>query len=309
MPPASTCSLLSETKRSWSARNGSKRDVRGRRHQPQPRPDDEGALPLTSQRHLEQLTLARLRAGDEPAVTRHHFQLDGLIDERSEALAPDGLAADAEKTADRQHRAIRHHRQRESCGEGLTDERGQGRPRLDVDRAIRNAANVGEGPAVDDDAAVDQRLAISGMSAAAHHHRKTMAIGVLDNADDVVDRSGAEDGTRPAPHDTALIRGRDIEHRVGVRERSVECRQIRQRRLWAEELSRRRQAPDSAQRGPRPHGMLEKAAAVNAGHRTGPLRFFRILTPRLGWPCGGRMATITMLAARITALAIQGFIA
>src|SRR5678815_605827 len=39
-----------------------------------------------------------------------------------------------------------------------------------------------------------------------------------------------------------------------------------------------------------------------------PLRFFTTLTPRLRWPCGARMATITMLAARITAFAIHGFI-
>ena len=40
-----------------------------------------------------------------------------------------------------------------------------------------------------------------------------------------------------------------------------------------------------------------------------PLRLFTTLTPRLRWPCGARMATIAMLAARITDFAIHGFIA
>src|SRR5512133_3795488 len=39
-----------------------------------------------------------------------------------------------------------------------------------------------------------------------------------------------------------------------------------------------------------------------------PLRFLTTLTPRLRWPCGAPMATIAMLAARITAFAIHGFI-
>ena len=40
-----------------------------------------------------------------------------------------------------------------------------------------------------------------------------------------------------------------------------------------------------------------------------PLRSVTTVTPRLRWPCGARIATITTLAARITAFAIHGFIA
>src|SRR5712691_8552817 len=40
-----------------------------------------------------------------------------------------------------------------------------------------------------------------------------------------------------------------------------------------------------------------------------PLRSFTTLTPRLRRPCGARMTTITMVATRITAFAIHGFMA
>jgi hypothetical protein len=38
-----------------------------------------------------------------------------------------------------------------------------------------------------------------------------------------------------------------------------------------------------------------------------PFPLFTTLTPRLRWPCGARMITITMLLTRMAALAYQGF--
>src|SRR4029450_6513955 len=48
-------------------------------------------------------------------------------------------------------------------------------------------------------------------------------------------------------------------------------------------------------------------ASVSKAASRGPLQLRATLTPRLRRPCGARITTITTLAARITALAIQGF--
>src|SRR5689334_3119071 len=48
-------------------------------------------------------------------------------------------------------------------------------------------------------------------------------------------------------------------------------------------------------------------ASVRRAISSGPFWLFTTLTERLRWPCGARMMTMTILAARMTAFANHGF--